>query len=295
MDATVSTIPGEGPVRWVSPAWLADHLDDRLLIIDCQPDVHEYVSGHVPGAVYLNDHLFRTHLGTLPTSWIDREPAAWLLRQIGLEADVPVVVYTGSPTITACRAHVGDGLEQPMVAYSLLRYGHGDVRILDGGLDAWRREGLPVTREYTAARASVYGPHVRDALFVDYDEFVELMGRPDTVVLDARPPDKYSGQGPWLKPGHIPGAVSLPWKALMGAENSRKLRPHGEIRAAAEAAGATPDRTVVCSCGTGREATNEFLIFRYLLGYPKVRLYEGSFTDWVSRPGNPTVTGPDPR
>jgi thiosulfate/3-mercaptopyruvate sulfurtransferase len=52
---------------------------------------------------------------------------------------------------------------------------------------------------------------------------------------------------------------------------------------------------VVCSCGTGREATNEFLIFRYLLGYPRVRLYEGSFTDWISRPGNPTVTGPDPR
>ena len=115
------------------------------------------------------------------------------------------------------------------------------------------------------------------------------------VVLDARPPATYQGQGPWPKPGHIPGAVNLPWKGLMSEGNTRQLRPLSEIRAAAEAVGATPDRTIVCSCGTGREATNEFLIFRYLLGYPRVRLFEGSFSEWISHPENPTVTGPDPR
>jgi thiosulfate/3-mercaptopyruvate sulfurtransferase len=295
MDATASAPAGTAPVTWVSPAWLADHLDDELLILDCQPDIHEYVSGHLPGAVYLNDHLFRAHIGISPTSWVDREQAAWLLRQAGVRADVPVVVYTGSPTITRCEIHVGDGLEQTMVAYSLLRYGHGDIRIVDGGLDAWKAEGLPVTREYSRARESDFEPHVRNSIFVDYEEFVDLKDLPDTIVLDNRPADKYGGQGPWLRPGHIPGAVSLPWKSLMTAENPRKLRPVPEVRALVAAVGATPDRMVVCSCGTGREATNEFLIFRYLLGYPRVRLYEGSFTDWISRPGNPTVTGPDPR
>lgn len=286
---------GEGSIRWVSPAWLAEHLHDELLIIDCQPDIHEYVSGHLPGAVYLNDHLFRNHAGNSPTAWIDRKAAVRTLRSIGLETDVPLVVYTGSGAITKCATHVGDGLEQTMVAYSLLRYGHGNIRILDGGLDAWKEEGYPVTRDYSRARESGFEPHVRNQLFVDYDEFVDLMDLPDTVVLDNRPADKYAGAGPWLKPGHIPGAVSLPWRSMMTKENPRKLRPVPELRVIADAAGATPDRMIVCSCGTGREATNEFLIFRYLLGYPRVRLYEGSFTDWISRPGNPTVTGPDPR
>jgi thiosulfate/3-mercaptopyruvate sulfurtransferase len=295
MDATAPISAGEGPVRWVSPAWLADHHEDELLILDCQPNIHEYVSGHLPGAIYLNDHLFRNHEGISPTAWINREAAAWVLRPIGLDADVPVVVYTGSGAITRCETHIGDGLEQTMVAYSLLRYGHGDIRILDGGLDAWRADGYPVTREYSRARESEFEPRVRNPLFVDYDEFVGLKDLPDTVVLDNRPPDKYQGQGPWLKPGHIPGAVSLPWKTLMTPENTRKLRPISEIRAAAQAVGATPDRMVISSCGTGREATNAFLTFRYLLGYPRVRLYEGSFTDWISHPENTTVTGPNPR
>ena len=287
--------PAESAVSWVTPAWLADHLADELLILDCQPNIHEYISGHIPGAVYLNENVWRAHEGTCPGRWINREAAMWLLRQIGVDADVPVVVYTGSGTLTGCTSYIGDGLEQTMVAYSLVRFGHGDVRILDGGLDAWRQEGRPVTLEYGTARGSDYEARVRNTLFLDYDEFVEHKDLDDVVVLDARPPATYQGQGPWPKPGHIPGAVNLPWKGLMSEGNTRQLRPLPEIRAAAEAVGATPDRTIVCSCGTGREATNEFLIFRYLLGYPRVRLFEGSFTEWLSRPENPTVTGPNPR
>ena len=295
MDATTPIPAGEGPVRWVSPAWLAGHLNDDLLILDCQPNIHEYISGHVPGAVYLNENVWRAHEGTCPGRWINREAAMWILRQVGLQADVPVVVYTGSGTLTGCTSHIGDGLEQTMVAYSLARFGHGDIRILDGGLDAWRQGGHPVTSEHGTARESEYEPRVRNNLFLDYDEFVDLKDRDDVVVLDARPPAVYRGQGPWPKPGHIPGAVNLPWKGLMSEENPRQLRPLPEIRAATGVVGATSEKTIVCSCGTGREATNEFLIFHYLLGYPKVRLYEGSFTEWIGRPENPTVTGPDPR
>ncbi len=295
MDANAPTPVGEGPVRWVSPSWLADHLNDGLMIIDCQPNIHEYINGHIPGAIYLNENVWRAHEGTCPARWINREAAMWILRQIGLQADVPVVVYTGSGTLTGCTSYIGDGLEQTMVAYSLVRFGHGDVRILDGGLDAWKQEGRPTTYEYGMARESEYEPRVRNNLFLDYDEFVDLKDRKDVVVLDARPAATYQGQGPWPKPGHIPGAVSLPWKGLMSEGNTRKLRPLPEIRASAEAVGATREKTIVCSCGTGREATNEFLIFHYLLGYPKVRLFEGSFTEWLGRPANATVTGPNPR
>ncbi|MEN6341422.1 MAG: sulfurtransferase [Methanospirillum sp.] len=295
MDATVQIPDGEGSIRWVSPAWLGDHHLDELLILDCQPNIHEYINGHIPGAVYLNENIFRVHEGTCPGRWINRDAATWLLRQVGVKADVPVVVYTGSGTLSGCASYIGDGLEQTMVAYSLVRFGHSDVRILDGGLDAWRQEGYSVTNAYGTATESEYEPRVRTNLFVDYDEFLGLKDRDDVVVLDARPAATYQGQGPWPKPGHIPGAVNLPWKGLMTEGNTRRLRHVDEIRSAAEAVGATPDKTIVCTCGTGREATNEFLAFRYLLGYPKVRLYEGSFTEWLNYPANATVTGPNPR
>src|SRR5208337_5492938 len=131
--------------------------------------------------------------------------------------------------------------------------------------------------------------------FVDYYEFIRMKDRPDVVVLDARPSPVYEGQGPWIRPGHIPGAVSLPWKSLMDDRNRKLLKPEDQILALIKAAGVTHDKTIICSCGTGREATNEFVLFRCYFGYPKVRIFEGSFTEWVSYPDNPVVTGKNPR
>jgi thiosulfate/3-mercaptopyruvate sulfurtransferase len=81
----------------------------------------------------------------------------------------------------------------------------------------------------------------------------------------------------------------------MDEKNKRLLKPDEEIEAILDAKGVTRDRVIICSCGTGREATNEFLLFKWYLGYPKVRIYEGSFTEWSSYPDNPTVTGGSPR
>lgn len=81
----------------------------------------------------------------------------------------------------------------------------------------------------------------------------------------------------------------------MEDRNKKLMKPDDQIQALVRAAGATPDKTIICSCGTGREATNEFLLFRYYLGYENVVLYEGGFTERSSYPGNPTVTGKNPR
>lgn len=81
----------------------------------------------------------------------------------------------------------------------------------------------------------------------------------------------------------------------MEAKNKAKLRPDTEIASLIQAAGATPDKVILCSCGTGREATNEFITFKWYPGYPRVGLYEGSFTEWTAHPENPTVTGTNPR
>jgi thiosulfate/3-mercaptopyruvate sulfurtransferase len=287
---------GDGTVNWVSTAWLSDHLkDNNLVILDCQPNIHEYVQEHIPGAVYWHEGLFRIHEGNIPTRWIPPEAAQILFRTLGLDVAKPVVVYSSGGPLTTCASFIGDGLEQTMVAYTLIRYGHRKVYVLDGGFEKWKEEKRSTTGQYGVARISSFTAKIRSEFIIGYEEFVRAKDRSGVVLLDARPAAWYEGQGPWMKPGHIPGAVSLPWKSLMDDKNKKLLKPEDQIRKLAEGVGATPDKLVICSCGTGREATNEFLTFRWLLGYPKVVIYEGSFTEWISHPENPVVTGKNPR
>lgn len=287
---------GDGTVKWVSTQWLADHLSDKdLMILDCQPNIHEYIQDHIPGAVYWHEGLFRIHEGSIPTRWIPPEAAQILFRTLGLEKDKPIVVYSSSGPLSTCATFIGDGLEQTMVAYTLVRYGHRKVYVLDGGWEKWKEEKHPLTREYGATKPSSFTVKLQSDYYVSYDEIKTLKDKPGVVLLDARPPAFYEGQGPWIKPGHIPGAVSLPWKTLMDDKNKKFLKPEDQLVALVKAAGATPDKTIICSCGTGREATNEFILFKWYLGYPNVKIFEGSFTEWVSHKENPVVTGKNPR
>jgi len=281
---------GGEPVRLVSTDWLLECLGKGIMIMDTQPNVHDYIVEHIPGAVYLNEGHFRTHRVNQPAGFVTAGNVEPILRNAGLKPDVPVVVYTG---IGAAKGW-GDGLEQTMGAYSLARYGHDDVCVLDGGLDKWKVEGKPLAKEYGRSESSNFKAVVRSEYFIDYEEFKRIKDREDVIVLDARPPEKYEGQSFWMKPGHIPGAVNLPWQDLMDEKNKALLRPEEEVMAILGKHGIDPDRTIVCSCGTGREATNEFLLFKFYLGYPRVRLHEGAFTEWVSYPDNPTVTGKSP-
>jgi thiosulfate/3-mercaptopyruvate sulfurtransferase len=283
---------GKGAVKWVSTDWLQTHLEDEgLTILDCQPNIHDYIAEHIPGAVYLPEGLLRLSRGGTPGVFVHPESVQPVLRLLGLRASAPAVVYTGTGPVKGW----GDGLEQTMVAYSLARFGHDQVYVLDGGIDKWKEEQRSLTKVFPKVEESDFVAQVRREYFVEYEEFKAIKDREDVLLLDARPPAMYEGQGPWIKPGHIPGAVNLPWASLMDEKNKRLLKPDEEIQAILEAHGATPDRTIVCSCGTGREATNEFVLFKWYLGYPQVKIYEGSFTEWTSYPDNPTVTGSSPR
>lgn len=282
---------GTGPVRLVSTEWLAGKLtDQQLVIVDTQPNIHDYILEHIPGAIYLNEGLFRTYEGALPTAWVRPEVAESVLGNAGIERMTPVVVYTGVGQYKKW----GDGLEQTMVAYTLARYGAENVYVLDGGLDQWKKEGRPVSQDYPAVKKTGFTASVRKDFYVTGEEFLKLRDRDGVIVLDARPPAVYEGQGVWPKPGHIPGAVNLPWTSLMADDNRALLKPEHEVAALLEKAGVTPDKTVICTCGTGREATNQFILLSSYLGFRDVKIYEGSFTEWAQVPGNRTVTGKEP-
>jgi thiosulfate/3-mercaptopyruvate sulfurtransferase len=294
-DKTYPYPSGDGEVKWVSTEWLSLHLKDPgLQIIDSQPNIHDYIRGHIPGALFVEENHWRISRER-PGVFLPPEMAEFLLRRLGIRPDFPVVVSSSSGPLSVCTTYIGDGLEQTMLAYTLARYGHRKVYILDGGVDKWQEEGRPLSQTFPKVAESDFRVRLRKDFFIEYEELKAVKDRPEVMLLDARPSPVYEGQGPWIRPGHIPGAVSLPWKSLMNQKNTKLLKPEEEIRAILSEKKITPDRTILCSCGTGREATNEFCLFRYYLKYPKVQLYEGSFTEWTMYPDNPVVTGKNPR
>jgi len=283
---------GTGPVKWVSTEWLADHLgEENLMILDGQPNVHDYIQEHIPGAVYMNEGLLRVSINGMPTRYVPPEAMEGVIRRMGLKTELPTVVYTGTGPFKGW----GDGLEQTMLAYTLVRFGHDHVYVLDGGADKWKAEGKPLTKEFPRTTTSDFNVRVRREFFLEYEEFKETKDGQNVILLDARPPGVYQEQGPWIKPGHIPGAVNLPWASLMDENNKRLLKPDPQIQSILEQHEIGPEKTIICSCGTGREATNEFILFKWYLDFPLVKIYEGSFTEWTAYPDNPTVTGPNPR
>ncbi|MCE5338750.1 MAG: sulfurtransferase [Methanomicrobiaceae archaeon] len=283
---------GDGRVRLVTTDWLADHLhDDNLTVLDTQPDVHDYIREHIPGAVYLNEGVLRVPYHGFPTSYGPTVCLQESFRRIGLEAGSTVVVYTGKGAFSGR----GDGLAQTMMAYTLAKYGHDRVYILDGGLDTWKSEDRELSQEYPAVEPSNFTVEVHDDYPIGYEEFLQVKDNDNVIVLDARPAKFYEGHGPWRKAGHIPGAINLPWRDLMDDTNPARLKSNDDLDMILEEHGVDRSRTVICSCGTGREATNEFVLFKWLYLYPNVRIYEGSFTEWVTHPDNPVIEGPLPR
>lgn len=286
---------GEGKVKWVSTDWLEEHLEDKnLMILDTQPNIHDYIQEHIPGAVYMNEGLLRVSLKGKPGYYVPPEAIGLIFSRLGLKPDLPVVVYTGTGPFKGW----GDGLEQTMVAYSLVRFGHDNVYVLDGGIDKWKEEGRQITKVFPKGEESRFPAVIRSDYFIEYERFKVERDRQDVIVLDNRPAHVYEGvvEGSqlWIKTGHIPGAVSLPWPALMTDNNRKLLKSEGEIRSILKNRGVTPDKTIIVTCGTGREATNQFILYKWYLGYPKVKIYEGGFTEWTSFPENLTVTGKNP-
>ena len=283
---------GSGTVKWISTDWLSENLKKQeMAILDVQPNIHDYIEQHIPGAIYLNEGLLRTYIDGMLGRYVTPDIIQPILRYAGLKLGIPVVVYTG----TGAAKGWGDGLEQTMMAYSLARFGHDCIYVLDGGLDKWKGEGKPLTKEFPKTVTSDFTVRVQSDFCIQYEEFKAAKDREDVMVLDARPPEVYEGQSYWVKPGHIPGAVNVPWASLMTDKNKSLLKPDGGISAILTANKVTPEKTIICTCGTGREATNEFILFKWYFNYPSVKIYEGSFTEWTAYPENPTVTGKNPR
>jgi len=209
--------------------------------------------------------------------YLDAAQMAAVFARAGIRQDDEVIVYADGKEV----------LGATMVAYALQRTGHVRVAVMNGGLEAYRTRH-PLVQEYPDPQGgdltAADDPDVRIGL----DELRSRLGKPGLFLLDTRPPADYLGNtSRWIRNGHIPGARNLEWRLLMQPGNLHAFRPLDEMARLIESTGAQKSDDVVVYCGTSREATLVYEVMRHLLGYPKVRLYEGSWTEYCSKPELP--------
>jgi thiosulfate/3-mercaptopyruvate sulfurtransferase len=255
----------------VEATWLQARLaDPRVRIIDMSSGRPEYTKGHLPGAVYLNEDETRATApdgrSRLPTV----DEGAQLMNRLGIAPNTIVVIYDD----------VG-GLNAARLFFILELWGHRSVALLDGGIHAWRRAGLPLTREVPAVAPTGYRPRVHPERVVSAEWVRDRLGQPGIVLVDARTPAEFTGRDVRAKRGgHIPGAVNLEWRNHLKSDYTFKPLP--ELRAMYQALGAMPDKTVVAYCQGNLRATHNYFVLR-LLGYDRVAAYDGSWAEWGNR------------
>jgi thiosulfate/3-mercaptopyruvate sulfurtransferase len=257
----------------VTPPQLSSMLDGagapRPLVLDLRPP-DAYAAGHIPTA---------RHLDLWGVSLIDTDPAPlaafmWMIEHVlavhGVDATTPIVVYDDQSGIRAARAF-----------WFLEYFGHPSIRILDGGFSAWQRGGLPVTRDATPAPTSDWTGTRETSRLATWKDVHSALGRNGTVLLDTRSNGEYCGTLVRAKRGGaIPGAVHIEWTRNLTPEGD--FKPAAELRQMYEDAGVTPDREVITYCQGGYRAAHSYLALR-LLGYPRVRMYIGSWKEWGDR------------
>lgn len=265
------------PERLVTTEWLAEHLDDPdVVVVESDEDVLLYDTGHIPGAVKVDWHMDLNDPVT--RDYLDGEKFAELMSAKGITRDSTVVFYGDNFNWWAAYA---------LWVFSL--FGHPDVRLLDGGRKKWESEGRPMTTETPEPEPTDYPVHERnDAPIRAYrDQVLEHMDAGRKMV-DVRSPQEYSGellhmpdypQEGSLRGGHIPGAANVPWKRAANDDGTFKDADALEAIYVDEQ-GLDADEPVVAYCRIGERSSHTWFVLHHLLGFPDVRNYDGSWTEW---------------
>ena len=272
------------PEALVETAWVAEHLNDPTIrIVECDEDVLLYDLGHIPGAVKLdwvddlNDPLVRDYL--------HKEGFEQLMRQKGIANDTTVVFYGDKNNWWATYAF-----------WVFQLFGHTNAKIMNGGRKKWIDEGRELTTEVPQYSTTDYtAPERSDAEIRAFrDQVLQALKQENVALVDVRSPDEYTGkklhmpeypQEGALRGGHIPGAQSIPWATAVQEDGTFKSRD--ELEQIYGSKGVTPDKDVIAYCRIGERSSHTWFVLKYLLGYDKVRNYDGSWTEWGNSVGVP--------
>lgn len=265
------------PEVLVDTQWLADRLHDpniRVVEVDMSPEA--YRNNHIVGAVFWN---YLTDL-FLPNFRLNLDPKAIasLLSKSGITPQTTAIAYGSYPGTSA------------WVFWLLNLFGHQNVRVLNGGHQTWIAEGRPVTSELATFATTHYNATpIDENLRVLHDEVREAIGQSDRVILDVRTLPEYCGKLFFTEPpkgeeraGHIPRSVHL--EHLLALNENGTFKSFEELQALYHSQGITPDKEIFPYCTVGGRSGFVWFVLKYLLGYPCVRNYEGSWNEWSRLP-----------
>ena len=259
----------------VTTDWVAQHAhDSNIRVVEVDVDTAAYDQGHVPGAIGWN---WTTELcDTVVRDIIPKASLETLLGKSGIDNDTTVILYGDNNNWFAAWAF-----------WQLKVYGHQDVRIMDGGRKKWLAEGRELSTDKPQIGAKTYKAKDPDSsLRAFLPEVQEAVKKKSAALVDVRSPQEFTGEilsPPGLpetcqRGGHIPGAKSIPWGKACNEDGTFKSTE--ELKALYGAQGVTSDRNVIAYCRIGERSSHTWFVLKYLLGYPTVLNYDGSWTEW---------------
>jgi thiosulfate/3-mercaptopyruvate sulfurtransferase len=271
------------PNAVVETSWVAEHLNDPAVVIaEVDEDTSLYAQSHIPGAIAFD--WWKDLEDNLRRDVITGEAFGRRLGEAGIGDSTTVVFYGDKNNWFAT------------YAYWLFRYnGHDNAKVMNGGRAKWLAEGRPVTAEVPTRRGSSHKPgQPRPALRALRDQVLAAVAARRTALVDVRSPREFSGeiiapdgypQEGAQRGGHIPGAANIPWASAVREDGTFKSVE--ELRALYGGKGVTPDKEVIAYCRIGERSSHTWFVLTELLGYPNVKNYDGSWTEYGSIVGAP--------
>jgi len=269
------------PETLVTSEWLAEHLQDPdLRILDVDEDTEAYAKGHIPGAVGV--HWRKDLQSQLQRDFVGPEEFAALLDRFGITPETRVILYGGNKNWFAAYAY-----------WYFKYYGHERVQLLNGGRKKWELEGRPLVTDApgTIATRGYPVPHGNDKIRAYRDQVAsDIVGKTGKGLVDVRSPEEFRGES--LAPahlpqegaqrgGHIPGARNIPWGKAVDPDQETFLSAD-QLSQLYQGEGITPDHEIIAYCRIGERSAHTWFVLHELLGYPNVRNYDGSWTEWGS-------------
>ncbi|ACO46930.1 sulfurtransferase [Deinococcus deserti] len=270
----------------VNTDWVAQNLgQEGIRLIEVDEDILLYDTGHIPGAVKLDWQTDLWH--PVQRDFITAEEVSALLGRLGIKPTDQIILYGDKSNWWAA------------YAYWFLTYsGVQNLKLMNGGRQKWMAEGRDVTTDVPTYPATEYPALQRDESLRAYRDEVrahlESVQAGQGALVDVRSPDEFSGkvthmanypQEGVLRGGHIPGARSIPWAKATNEDGTFKSAE--ELKALYEGEGVTADKDVIAYCRIAERSSHSWFVLRELLGYPKVRNYDGSWTEWGNAVGMP--------
>lgn len=266
---------------FAQPAWLAEHLDDPdVRVVEVDVSRVAYDQGHIPGAILWNAYTDLHHAQDY--SPLERSEFEELLRRSGFTSDTTIVFYGYGP-------YLGFWLTKA--------YGHERALVLNGTRQDWQQAVLPWTTNLPELVPSTYTLAASESpQLMSLEALQSTLGSGNPLILDVRSQAEFVGERFWPsgatagagRPGHIPGAVHLPIDLLHTADGAFKSVT--ALRQLFLERCVVPERGIVTYCTIGARASEAALVLRYLLGYPDVRVYDGSWAQWGTRTETPIET-----